>query len=89
MECVEKAYLPPLAHLNEVSCSPNNAAQKQFAKDTFKFMLSWEFCITLASCIDHLNLAWKTKLIFERRLNVRAPQAFQCPGNRDSELLRE
>ena len=41
VESVEKSYVPLLAHIYEVFCSPNNAGQKPFAKDTFKFTLSF------------------------------------------------
>lgn len=72
MQNVEKTYLPLLAHLYEVYSNPSTLEQKVWAQDAFKFMLTWEFRFTIAACIDVLELAWKTKLLLERHLNVCA-----------------
>ena len=33
-------------------------------------MLDWRFRFTIAACIDILEVAWKVKLVLERRLNI-------------------
>ena len=66
----EEAYLPLIAHLNDLYHNPSDDNQKKWAQKSVQFAVSWKFRVVIAGCIDILKKAWVAKLRLERHLNV-------------------
>lgn len=72
MQQLLKTYLPVLAHLVEVFSNPQTNAQRDWAKTTIRTMVKWKCRVTIAACVDILKMAWDTKVIFQKSLNICA-----------------